>query len=97
MNNLWNVIPIRTPADRIFGKTGANRWIVTREKIIVECVDRFNNKTSIVEIPSAFLPGFERWLNGEYIQNALPMVSASVREQLISGMSDEDFPSEDTQ
>lgn len=35
--------------------------------------------------------GYVRWKNGEFIQNALPMLTANQREQLMTGMHGECF------
>lgn len=41
--------------------------------------------TSSIEVPA---DGYERWQNGELIQNAMPDVSIAVREQLLTGIDD---------
>ena len=53
------------------------------EKINISISCPFCRKNHFVKVtPSSF----ERWQGGELIQNAMPYLSATEREQLISGM-----------
>ncbi len=56
-------------------------------KIHFETTCQFCSKPAIVEnIPA---DAFQRWQEGMFIQNALPMLTAGDREILISGTHDE--------
>lgn len=51
----------------------------------------FSNKPHTLTLPIT-LESYTRWLNsGEYIQTALPNLSPSQREFLLSGMTDEEW------
>ena len=50
----------------------------------------FCGKENIVEVDEA---SYERWENGELIQNVWPDMSPATRELLITGICDSCFPS----
>lgn len=61
----------------------------TTVHVAVRCP--FCNKEQSAEYP---MGGFVAWKNGKTIQAAMPSVSLSDREKLISGMCDECWPEE---
>lgn len=52
------------------------------ETVVVETFCILCHTGDRVEVPRA---GYEAWQAGEFIQNALPTLSADEREQLVSG------------
>lgn len=52
-------------------------------EIIIQSTCPFCGKTHAVEVE---FTAYTAWLNGELIQNAMPNLSATEREQLISGL-----------
>ena len=55
--------------------------IIMRTNIVMTCT--FCRKFHLVEVD---LEQFEAWQNGELIQNAMPYLTFTEREQLISGL-----------
>lgn len=95
MTGEWTKITPMTLADIIFGKSGAVRYRDLGTTIEVECYYPLKSRTTILTLSQNSYTGFLAWLNGELIQRALPELSSSDRELLLSGMIDEDWPSEE--
>ena len=55
--------------------------IIIRTNVVMTCT--FCGKFHLVEVD---LEQFEAWQNGELIQNAMPDLTSTEREQLISGL-----------
>ena len=55
--------------------------IIMRTNVVMTCT--FCRKFHLVEVD---LEQFEAWRNGELIQNAMPYLTFTEREQLISGL-----------
>jgi hypothetical protein len=81
-------------ASKIFGPCGAVGFTPQKDgSIEVRCINGLNKKESFVKIGKDHVPGFEAWLEGELIQNAMPFLSSSDRELMISGINSEDWDS----
>ena len=88
----WKEIPLSKPAEQFMGKIGAFKWHQLDDKdncgdIEVMCRNMFTKEERLVTLPYTCLEGFQAWLDGEMIQNALPHCSSSTRELLINGLS----------
>lgn len=90
----WNHIKNNSLAGLVYGKAGAFSWRDNGVDIEVKCYNVLNKRTTLLTISGIFFDGFQKWLKGKHIQDALPNLTPSERELLISGMTDEDFPKE---
>ena len=57
------------------------------EKIQIICESPISGKETIVEVPAE---GYNKWINGELIQVAMPELTPSERETLIFGLTFEE-------
>ena len=57
------------------------------EKIQIICESPISGKETIVEVP---LEGYNKWINGELIQIAMPELTPSEREVLVFGLTFEE-------
>ena len=83
----WTNIKGSRPADLIFGKCGAFKYRTTNSGgLEIWCRNGFDKTEHLVKLAASCQEGFDRWLSGDVIQNALPYINAQTRETLINGM-----------
>ena len=93
----WINIKSNRPVTSIFGPTGAYKYReLNNGGIEVMCRNSLTKKETSIELLESFREGFEEWIMGlGPIQMCLPNASASVREMLLSGMTDDEFSKEE--
>ena len=93
----WIEIKSTRPVVSIFGPTGAYKYrVLETGSLEVVCRNPLSLKDTSIELLEHFREGFEEWIAGlGPIQTCLPNASVSVREMLLSGMTDDEFPKEE--